>query len=57
MAPVGKGAYKEKIIRAFNNTDGGEPVGGLILDGAGNIYGTTILGGSNGYGVVFEVTP
>jgi len=57
VAPVGKGAYKEKIIRAFNNTDGGEPVGGLILDGAGNIYGTTILGGSNGYGVVFEVTP
>ena len=29
----------------------------LILDGAGNLYGTAELGGSNGYGVVFEVTP
>jgi hypothetical protein len=46
VAPVGKGGYKEKLIQSFNNTDGAGPVGGLILDTAGNLYGTTISGGS-----------
>src|SRR5208282_1778595 len=50
------GKYKEKILWSFNNTDGGEPYDSLLLDG-GNLYGTTSQGGSNGDGVVFEVTP
>jgi uncharacterized repeat protein (TIGR03803 family) len=57
VAPVGKGSYKDKVLWSFNDTDGGAPVGSLILDSAGNLYGTTPFGGSNGYGVVFEVTP
>jgi uncharacterized repeat protein (TIGR03803 family) len=36
--------------------NGGGPVGGLVLDGSGNLYGTTVLGGL-GYGVVYEITP
>jgi hypothetical protein len=35
---------------------GSSPAGGLILDGSGNLYGTTDLGGL-GYGVVYEITP
>jgi uncharacterized repeat protein (TIGR03803 family) len=35
-------------------TDGDNPTGGLILDAAGNLYGTTALGGANNGGVVFE---
>ena len=41
--------------------DGANPVGSLILDGTGNLYGTTLGGGSTncfrGCGVVFEITP
>jgi len=33
------------------------PYPGLIVDAAGNLYGTTIYGGVNGGGMVFEVTP
>jgi uncharacterized repeat protein (TIGR03803 family) len=40
--------------------DGEYPSGNLVLDGNGNLYGTTSNGGSSqgaGYGVVFEVAP
>jgi uncharacterized repeat protein (TIGR03803 family) len=30
---------------------------GLIFDSTGNIYGTTIAGGSDGGGTVFEIFP
>jgi uncharacterized repeat protein (TIGR03803 family) len=62
-APVGKGSYKEKILWTFNGSDGWGPLDSLILDSAGNLYGTTTYGGSSetcgdaGCGVVFEVTP
>jgi uncharacterized repeat protein (TIGR03803 family) len=29
----------------------------VIFDQQGNLYGTTELGGSGGFGVVFEITP
>jgi hypothetical protein len=64
VGPVpGTGSYKEKVLWSFNGTDGESPYGSLILDRAGNLYGTTLLGGStwhggqSGNGVVFEVTP
>jgi len=63
VAPVGKGSYKEKVVLRFNVTDGSQPVGSLILDTSGILYGTTQGGGSNndcgsgGCGVVFEITP
>jgi len=58
VAPVGKHKnYKEKVLWSFDGTDGTAP-SGLILDGVGNLYGTTYGGGSDVYyGVVFEVTP
>jgi len=34
-------------------TDGGTPYGGVIMDAAGNLYGTTYVGGSSGYGTVY----
>jgi uncharacterized repeat protein (TIGR03803 family) len=37
--------------------DGRSPYGQLILDANGNLYGTAGWGGSNGYGVVWEITP
>ena len=39
---------------SFNGTDGSGPVGGLIADAAGDLFGTTSKGGLN-YGTVFEI--
>jgi uncharacterized repeat protein (TIGR03803 family) len=36
-------------------TDGAYPLGGVILDAAGNLFGTTELGGANGVGTVFKI--
>ncbi len=59
VAPVGEGAYKEKVLWRFNDTgkriDGTHPYDSLILDSAGNLYGTA-AGGAD-FGVVFELTP
>jgi uncharacterized repeat protein (TIGR03803 family) len=38
-------------------TDGTYPEAGVVLDEAGNIYGTTNQGGAHHYGIVFKLTP
>lgn len=54
--------WHEEILYSFKGgKDGGLPSGGLVLDLAGNLYGTTSVGGdtrncSSGCGVVFELT-
>ncbi len=40
-----------------NGKEGYWPCGALILDGSGNLYGTTSFGGAYGWGIVFELTP
>jgi uncharacterized repeat protein (TIGR03803 family) len=57
-------SWKETVLHSFctelpNCTDGATPYAGLIMDGAGNLYGTTELGGGTetDRGVVFELTP
>lgn len=48
----------EAPLYSFNGGDDGEiPVGGLIIDGAGNLYGTTISGGVHGAGTAFQIAP
>lgn len=45
-------------LHSFNYTnDGGSPSAALLLGSDGNFYGTTSIGGSGGYGTVFEITP
>jgi uncharacterized repeat protein (TIGR03803 family) len=50
---------KETVLYGFTGTagDGYEPVAGVVRDPAGNLYGTTYLGGANGAGMVFKVDP
>lgn len=40
---------------SFNGTNGNSP-GGIVLDAAGNLYGTTFYGGTNDVGTVFKLS-
>ena len=40
---------------SFNGADGANPVGSLIADANGDLFGTTFGGGANGDGTVFEI--
>ncbi len=51
------GAWTEKMLHRFDIQDGGNPKGGVILDGAGNLYSTTSGGPQSKYGLVFELQP
>src|ERR1039458_6316092 len=61
LSPNGGGGWTETVLYSFcsqtNCTDGDAPYAGLIFDPAGNLYGTTLGGGTYNYGAVFEVTP
>ena len=59
LTPSGTG-YAETVLWKFDVTHGESPMSGVILDNAGNLYGTTYQGGSGAgrpSGVVFEVIP
>ena len=51
-------SWSESLLYSFSGgNDGSFPENGVVLDSAGNLYGTTSAGGSNGYGTVFELSP
>ena len=54
------GAWSETVLYSFsyaNLLNGIGPLAGLVMDTTGNLYGTTWLGGSQGSGVAFELSP
>jgi uncharacterized repeat protein (TIGR03803 family) len=55
LAPATK---RLSILHRFQGSDGSTPMGALLIDGGGTLYGTTSGGGaSGGFGVVFSLTP
>jgi uncharacterized repeat protein (TIGR03803 family) len=58
FATPGVQAQTYAVLYAFctNSNDGVFPVGDLVFDNAGNLYGTTDEGGMNGGGTVFKLT-
>ncbi|HSZ57520.1 MAG TPA: choice-of-anchor tandem repeat GloVer-containing protein [Tepidisphaeraceae bacterium] len=44
------------LVSFTGGADGGAPIGGLVMDSAGNLYGTTSTGGTNGDGTFFEIS-
>jgi uncharacterized repeat protein (TIGR03803 family) len=61
LKPVSGGTSIEKNLFTFNSgSDGEEPEyegGAMVADKSGNLYGTTVFGGANGDGEVFELSP
>jgi uncharacterized repeat protein (TIGR03803 family) len=60
LAPSTTGKWTETILHYFqsNGTDGVDPSpGALTLDPSGNLYGTTLYGGTSSSGTVFELSP
>jgi uncharacterized repeat protein (TIGR03803 family) len=57
----GTSAHKLKTLYSFcaqsGCTDGREPSAGLAMDASGDLFGTTLFGGANGAGTVFELIP
>ena len=58
LSPGAGGTWTEQVLHSFGSgTDGKRPLAGVIFDAAGNLYGTTNLGGTSASGTVFELTP
>jgi uncharacterized repeat protein (TIGR03803 family) len=60
LTPATNGTWTESILHRFTPTggDGVYPFSlTLARDKQGNLYGTTLSGGTSNFGVVFEVTP
>ncbi len=61
LSPTGTGTYTEKVLHSFSGgnggTDGSLPTG-VIVDAAGNLFGTTTYGGANNQtGTAWELSP
>jgi uncharacterized repeat protein (TIGR03803 family) len=57
LTPSGSN-WTEDTLHAFQSTsDGGNSIGGVVFDNAGNLYGATSGGGPGSGGTVYELTP
>jgi uncharacterized repeat protein (TIGR03803 family) len=56
LTPSASGWSESVLYNFTNGSDGGIPMGGLIFDGSGNLYGATTQGGSSGGGTAYELT-
>jgi uncharacterized repeat protein (TIGR03803 family) len=58
LVSISASAQTESVLYYFTGrADGFGPNGPLVRDSKGNFYGTTLNGGTMGYGTAFEVTP
>lgn len=55
VAALAAQAQTFTVLHSFNGSDGSYPTSTLILDRAGNLYGTTEYRGVRGQGVVFQL--
>jgi hypothetical protein len=56
LSPQPSGQWKYHVLHSFQGTDGAYPYG-VVIDQRGHLLGTAWGGGTNNYGVVFEITP
>jgi uncharacterized repeat protein (TIGR03803 family) len=52
------GGWQESVLHSFDGMgDGLEPQSGVVFDSQANLYGTTVGGGAQSNGTVYELTP
>lgn len=56
LSPNGDGTWTESVLHSFNGADGFAPEAGVILDKAGDLYGTASGGGTHNGGVAFKLS-
>jgi len=56
VAPCAHGDVTLTTLVSFSGTNGANPGAGLVQGKDGNFYGTTAVGGTNGYGSLFQLT-
>jgi uncharacterized repeat protein (TIGR03803 family) len=55
LVPAGRN-WTENVLYSFGSgSDGSYPQSGVVLDNSGNLYGTTVQGGSRSDGTVFQL--
>jgi len=58
LTPSSSGPWTENVLYSFGpSPDGQSPYGPVIADAKGNLYGTTSIGGSKGFGIVYRMQP
>jgi uncharacterized repeat protein (TIGR03803 family) len=58
FSPNGTGGWTEAVLYNFQGgSDGSGPMGGLVFDSKGNLFGTTELGGASKEGTIYELSP
>ncbi len=58
LAPAGGGRWTESVVYSFTGVpDGAFAYNGMVGDGLGNFYGTTVHGGSANEGSIYQFTP
>jgi hypothetical protein len=57
LVPSKRGLWTQEILYAFQGPDGGGPDGPVLFGHKGNLFGTTIGGGTDDEGVVFMLEP
>jgi uncharacterized repeat protein (TIGR03803 family) len=57
LSQASGGRFTFGLVTSFTGNDGSFPSGNMVVDGAGNLYGTARFDGQKGHGVVFKITP
>ena len=57
LTPSDGGWTQSVVYTVQNDGDGEGPRNGVVLDGAGNLYGAFLGGGRYGFGAIYELSP
>jgi uncharacterized repeat protein (TIGR03803 family) len=57
ITPSGKYTLLHTFCTVASCTDGAQPYGALVQATDGNFYGTTLYGGANNFGTIYQITP